>query len=121
MSRRVTHRHHPQRGTILGGGTAHLRARPAADFTKNANATLKFGAAAYLRHDLPPQTAGQRRFQHDDAIGTASRIRRDIGSFPVAWAASAVSDLKAKSATTNAGQQRRCSPAPLQGGGQEPP
>jgi hypothetical protein len=40
------------------------------------------GAAAYLRHDLPPETAGQRRFQHDAATGTVSRIRCDIGSFP---------------------------------------
>src|SRR6478735_10051089 len=92
MSRRVTHRRHPQRGTILGGGTA-----PVADFTSNANATLN--SAGYLRPDLPPQTAGQRRFQHDNAIGAASRIRRDIGSFPPASAASVVSHLKARSAT----------------------
>ena len=28
------------------------------------------------------ETAGQRRFQHDAATGTVSRIRCDIGSFP---------------------------------------
>jgi hypothetical protein len=40
------------------------------------------GAAAYLRHDLPSETAGQRRFQHDAATGTVSWIRCDIGFFP---------------------------------------
>ena len=99
MSRRVTHRHHPQRGTILGGGTAHVRMRPRGGLHEQRERDAQFGAAAYLRPDLPPQTAGQRRFQHDNAIGTSSRIRPDIGSFPPAWAASAVSRLKARSAT----------------------
>ncbi|MGB6588857.1 MAG: hypothetical protein WBE93_23200, partial [Pseudolabrys sp.] len=99
MSRRVTHRRHPQRGTILGGGTAHVRMRPRGGLHEERERDAQFGAAAYLRPDLPPQTAGQRRFQHDNAIRTASRIRPDIGSFPPARAASAVSHLKARAAT----------------------
>jgi hypothetical protein len=80
------------------------------------------GAVAYLRNDLPPETAGQRCFQYDAATGTVSQTRRDIGSFPNGSAASAVSHLKARLAATKpTGSPMPLLAKPLKGGGKEPP
>jgi hypothetical protein len=70
-----------------------------ADFTKNANATLDLVQLLISGTTSRPKLLASDAFSNDNAIGTASRIRRDIGSFPPAWATSAVSRLKARSAT----------------------
>ena len=62
MSRRVTHRRHPQRGTILGGGTAHVRMRPRGGLREQRERDAQFGAAAYLRPDLPPKLLASDAF-----------------------------------------------------------
>jgi hypothetical protein len=48
-----------------------------ADFAKNANATLNLGAAAYLRHDLPP------KLLVSDAFNTTTPSARLSGSVAI--------------------------------------
>ena len=70
-------------GVLSNAGVAHplCGCVAVAQFTSNANATLNW-CSCLSPADLPSETAGQRRFQHDAATGTVSWIRCDIGSFP---------------------------------------
>jgi hypothetical protein len=67
-------------GVLSNAGVAHplCGCVAVAHFTSNANATRNW-CSCLSPDDLPSETAGQRRFQHDAAAGTVSRIRCDIG------------------------------------------
>jgi hypothetical protein len=92
-----------------------------ADVTSNANATLNSGAAAYLRPDMPPKLLASDAFStttHRHGEPDPSRYRL----FPACLGSICREPFEGEvSDTTNAGQQCRCSPTPLQRGGQEPP
>jgi hypothetical protein len=62
-----------------------------ADFTTNANATLNSVQLLISGPTCRPKLLASDAFTNDAAVGTVSRIRRDIGSFPHGSAASAVS------------------------------
>jgi hypothetical protein len=98
-----------QRGTIPGGGTAHVRKRRGGALHEQCKRHAQLAQPLISGTTCRPETAGQRRLQHGAATGTVSRIRCDIGSFPHGSAGSAVSRLKARLAAT----RPTWSPVPL--------
>jgi hypothetical protein len=92
-----------------------------ADFAKNANATLNLVQLLISGTTCRPKLLASDDFsrqRHRHGEPDPSRYRL----FPACLGSICCEPFEGEvSDKTNAGQQRRCSPTPLQGGGQEPP